>query len=199
MTFVKQVAVLFVAIVLAAAFVGVVAAPVANASPTKLSARLLDIGQMPMGWQVYKSSLDGGFGCASNVLDPKGIKQTGNADVAFDHSGGVPTVDEALATFTNAKTGYEKIEAKLMACKRFSDKVGATRTTGTVAPLKFPRYANTSAAFAMKVTVLGSTFHEDLLIARKASIVMGMDEASLPSVNADQFQGLVKKALAKLP
>jgi hypothetical protein len=42
------------------------------------------------------------------------------------------------------------------------------------------------------------TFHEDLLIIRKGSIVLAIDEGDL-SVNVSQFQGFVKKAIAKLP
>jgi hypothetical protein len=167
-------------------------------TPPKLSTLLLRIDQMPTGWSVYKSALGGLFGCATYVLEPKGIKQTAKANVAFKH-GDVPTVDEVLATFTSAETGYKKIDAKLTACKRFSGKLGGTEVAGAVAPMRFPHYGNTSAAFAMKFTLSGSTFHEDLLIVRKASIVMGIDETDLPSVSASQFRSLVQKALTKLP
>jgi hypothetical protein len=48
-------------------------------------------------------------------------------------------------------------------------------------------------------TAQGTEFGEDLLIVRVGSVVMGIDEGDLVSVNVIQFQGFVKKAVAKLP
>lgn len=193
----KRLVVVLVACV-ASLVVGTVA-PAANASPSKLSALVLSINQMPTGWRVYKSAVGGPFGCAAHVLEPKGITRTAQANVAFENGDDIPTVDEALATFTSVKTGYEKIDADLTACKYFSGEVGGTHITGTVASISFSHYGDTSAAFAVRFTLSDTTFHEDLLIVRKASIVMGIDEVNLAAVNVRQFQGFVKKALAKLP
>jgi hypothetical protein len=64
--------------------------------------------------------------------------------------------------------------------------------------MSFPSYGNASEAFAVNFTVQGTSFYEDLLIVRKGSIVMGIDEGDLAPVNVSQFQGFVKKAVVKL-
>jgi hypothetical protein len=174
------------------------AATAASASSPKLSAKLLSIGQMPIGWSVVSSAGGGGAGCLANVLEPKGIKQTTKASVSFEDNGNVPAVDEALATFTNATTAYRKIEADLMACKHFSGESGGQKITGTVGQMSFPHYGDASVAFAVSLTVQGTAFGEDLLIVRAGSIVMGINEADLVSVDVSQFQGFVKKAVKKL-
>jgi predicted secreted protein len=67
-------------------------ATAASASPPKLSAMLLSIGQMPTGWSVDNSSGSKMvLGCfTSTFLEPKGIKQTAKATVSFDGNSGLP-------------------------------------------------------------------------------------------------------------
>jgi hypothetical protein len=72
------------------------------------------------------------------------------------------------------------------------------KTTGTVGQMSFPHYGDTSEAFAVNLTVQSTTAYEDLLIVRKGTIVMGIDEGNLVSVNVSQFQGFVKKAIKKV-
>ena len=173
-------------------------ATAASASPPKLSTMLLGIGQMPTGWSVGPASGSGHVGCYGNEMEPKGIKQTASASAYFEASGGFPAVDEKLATYTNAKTGYKKAVASLAACKHFSGLLGGDKTTGTVGQMSFPHYGDASEAFAVNFTVQGTTAYEDLLIVRKGSVVMGIDEGDLVSVDVSQFQGFVKKAIKKL-
>jgi hypothetical protein len=174
-------------------------ATAASASPPKLSAVLLSIDQMPTGWTVGPPSGSGHVGCYGNEMEPKGIKQTASASASFEASSGFPEVVEKLATYTNAKTAYTKAVASLVACKSFSGTLNGNKTTGTVAQMSFPHYGDTSEAFAVNFTVQGTTAYEDLLIVRKGTIVMGIDEGNLASVNVGQFQAFVKKAVAKLP
>ena len=85
-----------------------------------------------------------------------------------------------------------------MACKHFSGESGGQKITGTVGQMSFPHYGDASVAFAVSLTVQGTAFGEDLLIVRAGSIVMGINEADLVSVDVSQFQGFVKKAVKKL-
>jgi len=173
-------------------------ATAANASLPKLSARLLSIGQMPTGWSVDNSTGGSGVGCLAHVLEPKGIKQTAKAGVYFEDNGNVPEVSEALATFTNATAAFKKMDANLTACKHLSGKSDGQKVTGTLGQMSFPHYGNASAAFAASFTTQGMTLAEDQLIVRKGTIVMGIREGNLNSVNVSQFQGFVKKAVAKV-
>jgi hypothetical protein len=184
------------AVALLVGSLGTAATP-ASASTPKLSAILLDIGQMPTGW-VVDSAGGNGLGCLANILEPKGVKQTAKASVEFDDNGSLPGVAEGLATFSNAITGYKKIDSKLNACKRLSGTSGGQRFNGTVGQMSFPHYGNASAAFQASITIEGSIIAEDIVIVRKGTIVMGLDEGNLASVKVSQFQGFVKKAVAKI-
>jgi hypothetical protein len=169
----------------------------ASASPPNLSSMLLNIDQMPTGWSVGVSG-SGHAGCYGNEMEPKGIKQTASASIDLEASGGFLAVNEKLATYTNAKTGYKKAVASLATCKHFSGTSGGEKITGTVGQMSFPHYGDASEAFAVNFTIQGTTAYEDLLIVRKGSIVMGIDEGNLSPVNVSQFEGFVKKAVAKL-
>jgi hypothetical protein len=169
----------------------------ASASPPKLSAMLLSIGQMPTGWAVYNGP-NTGLGCLANILEPKSIKLTAKASVEFDGNGSLPVVIERLATFTNAKTGYKKIVANLTACKRLSVTTGGQKVSGTVGQMSFPHYGNASEACEASLTLQGMAYGEDFLIVRKGSITMDIEEGDLPSVNVSQFQGFVKQAITKV-
>ena len=170
---------------------------VASASTPNLSAKLLGIGQMPTGWAVYNEPSNG-LGCLASILEPKGIKQTASASVEFENNGNVPAVVERLATFSNAKTGYQKIVANLNACKRLSGTTGGQKFSGTVGQASFPHYGNASAAFEASFTIQSESIAEDIVIVREGSIVMGIDEGDLPPVDTSQFQGFIAKALKKL-
>jgi len=119
--------------------------------------------------------------------------------VEFEDSGRLPAVVERLVTFSNAKTGYTKVVAKLTACKHLSGETGGQKFSGTVGSASFPRFGDDSAAFEANFTVQGELLGEDLVIVRKGNIVMGIDEGNFPPVDVNQFQALVNKAVAKLP
>jgi hypothetical protein len=171
---------------------------VASASTSKLSSELLSVGQMPTGWSVDNSPSGSGIGCLKNILESEGIKPTSYAKVAFDDNGNTPLLQEAVATYSNAKTAYKKIVARLSVCKRVSGTSGGTKGTGTVGQMSFPHYGNASAAFSISLMTQGPTIGEHVLIVRKGNVIMGIVEADVPPVDVSQFQGSVVKALAKL-
>jgi hypothetical protein len=168
---------------------------------------LLSIGQMPTGWAVVDKSSGSGSGSSSgaalgclngSILEPQGVKQTAFANVDFELLGNPPAVGEGLATYTNAQAAYKKIVANLAACKRLNGKMNGDPAKGTLGQMSFPHYGNASMAFAATFTVEGVRFGEVLVIVRKGSIVMGMYEGDFAPVDVSQFQGFVKKAVAKL-
>ena len=177
---------------------GVPASASAHTAP-KLGPMLLGIGQMPTGWSVAASSKSGGTGCVSNILEPKGIKQTASAGITFQGNAGLPLLNEKLATFTNAKSAYREIVAKLSGCKSFNGTSAGQRITdSSIGQMSFPRYGNASEAFATRFTVEGTELDQDLIVIRKGGIVFGVSEGDVGSVNVSQLQAFVKKAVAKV-
>ena len=171
---------------------------VASAAQPKLSSELLRVSQKPIGWSVDNSSSGSGIGCLANILEPKCVKQTSQANVALDDNGNWPLVTEKLSTYSNITTAYKKIVSTLNGCKHVSGSSGGTKATGIVGPMSFPHYGNASAAFSVSLVTQGTTYGEDLLIVRKGSVIMGISEADLPPVDVSQFQGFVLKALASV-
>jgi hypothetical protein len=80
----------------------------ASASPTLERPNDQLVSSMPTGWSLEANS-DSGVGCLHNLLEPAGIKQTSVAEVYFVHSGGLPFLDEKLATYSNAKKAFKRI------------------------------------------------------------------------------------------
>jgi hypothetical protein len=125
-------------------------------------------------------------------------KQTSHATVNFVYNGTLPLVSEKLGTYSNATKAFRSIVATLADCKRVSGVSGKQKVTGTVAKMKAPSYGDTSAAFAVKLDIQGTSISNDIVIVRKGKIVMGVEEANSGTVNVSQLHRLVIKALAKV-
>ena len=152
----------------------------ASASPPKLKAMLLSIGQMPTGW-----SLDNSFGgkvpsvATRTMRCRRASSRPRSATANFQGKGGFPAVGEKLATFTNATASYNEAVANLVDCKHFSGTSGGEKVTGgTVEQMSFPHYGNASDAFVVIFTISGMRFYQDLLYVRKGSIVMAFFEGT---------------------
>ncbi len=169
-----------------------------SAASTKLSKELVTVDQMAIGWSLNNSPGGNGIGCLGSTLEPKGIKQTAAAENHFQVSGGIPAVDEKLATFASAKAAYNRITGNLSKCINVSGKSDGHRVTGIVGQMSFPSYGEESEAFSISLTTQGANLAEVALVVREGVVVMGISEAALNSVNLTQFEGYVKLALEKI-
>jgi hypothetical protein len=169
-----------------------------------LSTRLLSTSQFPKGWSVEDPSGSVQAGCLTNVfglsrfLTAQGITQTSRAHVFVEDQQSVPMVAEMLATYTNVDVAYAKIVKSLASCTHVKGQVFGAAVTGTMAPKVFAHFTNESAAFSARTSILGTTFDEDILFARKGNVVVGIIEGGLAPVSTRQFQGFITKALARL-
>jgi hypothetical protein len=159
---------------------------------------LLTVAQMPTGWAVDNSP-GSGFGCLSHLLEPSGVKQTAYAAVTFADNGSPPQFQERLATYeVPAGRAFAPIVAALSRCRRVSGTKDDRKATATIGAMSFPRYGDQSAAFAVSLQTQGISAGEDILIVRKRNVVAGFAESDLGSPDLIQFQGFVRKALAKV-
>ena len=172
-----------------------------GAAPSKaprLESMLLTVKQLPIGWNVDNSP-GSGFGCLHNALEPPGVKLTASAAVAFQDQGALPQVAEKLATYTTAaRQAFAAITGTLDRCKRLSGTSGGQKVTGTVGQMSLPGYGDQSAAFVASFTISGLTADEDVLIARKGSVLIGLSEGAVGSPDLTQFQRFVRLALARI-
>ena len=170
---------------------------VANASPS-LNAQTITVSSMPTGWALEASS-DNGVGCLHNLLEPAGIKQTSVGEVYFVHSGGLPFLDEKLATYSNTKKAFATIAHTIAACHTPSGPFKGYQTRGTVTPLTYAKVANQSVAYHMVFTTSTNvSIYYDYVIARKNKVIVAVLEGSYPAVSASQFGGFVTLALSKV-
>ncbi len=176
---------------------GTVGAP-AWATPN-LRSELLPLAQMPAGWSQQANTSGGGVGCLSHVLEPRGLRPTARAEATFDANQGLPELDEVLATYSvPVGKAFNRVVAVLDACHQVAGKSGTRKVTGTVGPMSFPRYGNKSAAFEVSLTVGGITLDEDVLVARRHDVVLGLSEGTVGAPSLRQFERFARAAVAKL-
>jgi hypothetical protein len=169
----------------------------ASASPS-LNTQTITQSSMPAGWSLENNG-DNGVGCLHNLLEPKGIKQTSVGEVYYLHSGGLPFLDEKLATYANATKAFKKIASTIAACHSPSGPFKGYQTTGTVTPLSYPKVASQSVAYQMVFkTSTNVTIYYDYVIARKNKVIVAVLEGSYPAVSSSQFAGFVTLALSKV-
>jgi hypothetical protein len=174
-------------------------ASVAPRKVSKLSSLLLTVGQMPVGWSVESTPSGGGVGCLSNTLEPKGVKQASNAGISFEASGGFPSVEDKLATYSGSASGaYGKVVSDLSGCKKISGKDDGEKVTGTIGQMSLPSYGSQSEAFSISLTIGGQRFYQDAVIVREGSVVMGLSDGNSGPVSVIQFEKFIGLALAKL-
>jgi hypothetical protein len=179
---------------------------VATASTSRLASELITPAQFAKGWHIYTLSSGGvSDGCLSNVvglsnvLSVKGVKQTANAKVFIEDHQSVPVVSELLATYSNVSSAYASIVKSLAACKKVNAKIFGVAVKGSMKETSLAHFGNASQAFLASTSVMGTTFDEDVVIIRKGDVVVGLIEGGLPPVNVHQFEGIVSKALARVP
>jgi hypothetical protein len=169
----------------------------ADASPS-LSTQTISLTSLPSGWSLENNG-DNGVGCLHNLLEPAKIKQTSVAEVYYVHSGGVPFLDEKLATYASAKKAFKKIASTIAACHSPSGPFKGYQTTGVVTPLSYAKVGSQSVAYQMVFkTSTNLTIYYDYVIARKNKVIIAVLEGSYPSVNSSQFAGFVTLALSKV-
>jgi hypothetical protein len=189
------------ALTLALGFAGVASSTVTP----RLSTRLLSVALMPKGWSTYDPSGSVRAGCLTNVIGlssflvAKGVTQTSHASVFLEDEQSVPVISEMLATYSNADAAYAKIVTALANCRHVNANVLGEPVTGTMGQKSLTRFANASEAFTASTSIMGTTFDEDVVVVRKGNIIMGFIEGGLPPIGTHQFEGLVGRALARVP
>jgi hypothetical protein len=168
-------------------------------SQVKLSSELLTTSQMPAGWTLSNPGTSDGVGCVHALLEPKGVTQTRTAQVYFLGTvDKLPRFDEKIATYSNTKSAYQKIIARIDACHSLSGLFEGLKVHGTVEQAAFKRVGNASAAYAMTITDARGTLHYYYLIVRKGSVLAAFLEGSYPEVIPREFQSLVSAGVKRL-
>lgn len=109
-------------------------------------------------------------------------------------------VEERLAKYSlPADQASAKITALFDACKHVSAKSGGAKVTGTVKHLTLPAYGSQSAGYVVTLTAQGETVVDELVVVRRGTILMGIEDCAFTAPALGQFERLVRLALAKIP
>ena len=155
--------------------------------------------QMPPGWTVSNPGTSEGVGCVHELLEPSGVTQTRSAQIYFLGTvDKLPRFDEKIATYSNTKSAYVKIIARINACHKLTGFFEGLKVKGTVEPAAFSRFGNASAAYAMSITDSRGTLNYYYMIVRKGSVIGAFLEGSYPEVIPKEFQSLVRAGVKRL-
>ncbi len=182
--------------VLSLTLVGVGSA--ATTSVARLRAEALSIHQMPAGWAARQPTEDVRMGCLTHLLEPKGVKETHFVEVYYVGKGDLPLLVETMTTYSNAKTAYKKIAARIAVCRKLAGVLKGYPVTGTVRPLRISHYGNASVAYLISLSGTRITVKADYAIVRKGSVILCILEGDYPSVNLGQFRSFIVKAVARV-
>jgi len=172
-------------------------------SDSQLSAKLLSANQVPSAWlsESYQAAAKG-TGCLASVMSPKGVRESAEVNVLYTNDGSAPPeVGEEIATFHDVNSAFREIRASLQTCTKIhGDNPNASGIFGSVSPLLFPNYGNLSGAVVAHITdqAVPVTLTDDVDFIEKGRYVVEIYETNLGSVNKQQFEGFVSKALSKL-
>lgn len=169
----------------------------------QLSARLLSASQVPVTWQSEDfSKAVAGTGCLSRVLSPQHLQPSAEVSVLYTNDGNVPPeVGEAMATYRHTASAFQTIVSSLDRCKNINrGSPNATGIFGSLTPLSFPSFGDSSTAFIASLTAqaVPVTVTNDLVVVKKVRYVLEIFETNLGSVNRRQFEKFIAKALARV-
>jgi hypothetical protein len=170
----------------------------ASTAVTSLKAEALSIQQMPAGWTVRQPTYDVRMGCLTQLLEPKGVKETQYVEAYYLGKGDLPQLVETLTTYTNTPLAYTKIAADIANCKKVSGTLKGYAVTGTLRAMASSRYGNASVVYLLTLSGKHVSWQSDYAIVRKGNVVVAVLEGNYPAVSSLQFHNFVVAAVAKV-
>jgi hypothetical protein len=177
------------------------ATPATRPAPN-LSAELLAVNDLPVGWSVVPSSDSSSSTpkCLQNVQTD--LKATSKAEATFEDNG-LPVLDEYLAYLPGqGQPAMAAISQLLGGCGQISMTSDGQTLTGTVGAMSYPAVADQSSAYQMNlsgsVSGVSLTLGIDMIVFRKADTVAMILYGDLGSPDIAALQQFVQKAAVKL-
>jgi hypothetical protein len=172
--------------------------PATATSMAQLRAEALSIHQMPAGWTARQPTEDIRMGCLSNLLAPKGVRETHFEEVYYLGAGDLPLLVETMTTYSSTTAAYKKIAASIAGCRNVSGELKGYPVTGTVRPMRMPRFGSASVVYSITLSGKHITVRSDYAIVRKGGVILALLEGNYPSVSLSQFHGFLTKAVTRV-
>lgn len=170
-------------------------------STATLQNDLLAIGDMPAGWSTVPDTGKSGSGAASCPALNGGGHMLANAKAQYEKSALGPLVGEALAAGPAAaeNADWTRVQTALNTCRNYtSDNGDGTTTAWTLSALSFPAYGQATYALAVSATDSGVTLSGDVILVRKAGVLLTVTVLGVGGVDVATVEGFVGKAVGKI-
>ena len=181
--------------VLVVAVLGVAAAP-AGAAPRKLKTEVLTISQVPKGFLAEAASSTEIFGCGASAF-PTGWSAKATAGFNFKSPKAFPLISEVLATFPNAVTTYNDLIGGVAGCVNLNGTQDGRTYSGSIAKIPMNSYGDQSIGFQGHFFLNGTAIVLDVVVVRKGSDVMELEEANYTGVKTGGFEAIAAAAVSK--
>ena len=164
---------------------------IASATPPSLTAELLTVTALPSGWSVVPLKYAKGHDCVSRVEELVGRRPT--AEIAFESPNVLPSVTEELHKGRGISL-YAEAYRSLSTCRDAGKAGWDGEFSVHIRAMSLPRYGSQSAGF----TLMGGGTATDLLLARRASVVVLVAETGPMTLKIQPFEGLAREAVSRL-
>lgn len=165
----------------------------------QLQNELLAITDMPTGWSAVPDT--GSGGAASCPALNGGGRMPSNAKAQYEKSALGPLVGEGLAAGSAAaeNADWSRVQTALNTCRSYtSDNGDGTTTAWTLSALSFPAYGQATYALAVTATDSGVTLSGDVILVRKAGVLVTVTVLGVGGVDVGTVEGFVGKAVGKI-
>ncbi len=162
----------------------------------QLKLRALSLVDMPTGWVARPLTSIGDTPSCLKDLKTTAAHVT-RVEVSYIDTP-LPAFDQVLESGSGAAARFAKFNHSLATCKRISFNEAGVTLHGTVKPLTFPAFGDTSSSYALSFKYQKSTIGLDVVLVKVGNYVTGIsfEEFGVPDIA--QVESLVATATAAL-
>jgi len=175
--------------------------PAVNAANPVLKAALLTVTDLPAGWSAFQSSDNSGGPASCPALNNgpwKKLPQSADANFSQGQAGPFLLEELASGSSNQVSAALQSFANATSTCSHFTSKSGSNTLDLTLTALSFPKYADSTYAFAITIkSDAGLNAAGDIVVVRKGNVLMEVTVFGFGSVPVSQAEDLVSKAVAK--
>lgn len=176
--------------------------PTFATTSTHLSPRsaLLRASDLGIGWTPHRTRASLGVGCLRAVVARSARHGVTTARASFVDNANPPEVTDVVAHFTtttSAARAFDRVVTALRTCHRVHGYFSGHLLRGTVRTLRVAHFNSAEAAFSANARVAGVVVVEDLVVMRRAHVIVAVAEGNVGAIDVLQFTGVAERALSR--
>ena len=165
-------------------------------SQAQLKARLISVSDLPTGWSVNNGTHITNAGCLLPIFRDPHLTA---AKSHFLKSGGLPEMDEEVATSRSPAKTFAANVKRLSACHSVAVTSQGQTVNETVGQLSSPKVVGAhSSAYGVSFTVNGTSVAEDIVVLRYGSVLGAIALGDQGTVDTSTLSAFITVALTKI-